>query len=767
MKKIYIILIAIALIAVTVFVHQRNEGNENAEMERFAKIIANEKDEEFEKATEQIIVEIENDSLFHKMLDSEVIPSDDSITAYLNTKYFNNIEVYKNYNRTFTLCDNSTLIRFNDNDSLQPCEEYFASIFESYNVYFLENDLCHIDDPTSDIYYIVIMMFDNYQTLYLEFYKEKIYNKLLLDTDSTNFDNFIIPNLNNYSFAIYNNNILHYKLGNYYYPNSFKNFISQKDGHHRGKEFKHFIINDLDNNKSIIVSIESERWMKFVAPISLIFFTLLLAYFFYIFVENSRSNIFKRSFHTKMQFTVLLVLTFSFIAIGITSFLFLRNNITKKTQIEQYKQANIIRNNLESNLLTENNSSNHDIIYHLKETFFCDISIYNLDGFLTNSTLPGANIDEDVINENAYRSILFDNAGYYLQKESYKEEKYSSYYFPILDKNNKLIAILNVIYFDFQQEYNDNLSDFALNYLNIIIVLLVISSIIVILITRKTLKPLKIIEEQMGKISLDGTNEPIDFNGHDEIGALVEQYNNMCRQLEIAANKLARNERETAWREMARQVAHEIKNPLTPMKLNIEYLQMLWDRKDPKFEGNFKETLNSLLEQIETLSKIATAFSDYAKLPANSPTTFDLSELLKSTIKVYNVENNIAISLIYNENDNWTIFADKNNLGRVIGNIIKNAIQAIGNKGNGHIELTLNKLVERFQIQISDNGCGIKDEDKAKIFFPNFTTKSSGMGVGLSVSQDIVQGMGGNITFESEVGKGTVFTIDIPILKNM
>ena len=422
---------------------------------------------------------------------------------------------------------------------------------------------------------------------------------------------------------------------------------------------------------------------------------------------------------------------------------------------------------MESNLLTENNSSNHDIIYHLKETFFCDISIYNLDGFLTNSTLPGANIDEDVINENAYRSILFDNAGYYLQKESYKEEKYSSYYFPILDKNNKLIAILNVIYFDFQQEYNDNLSDFALNYLNIIIVLLVISSIIVILITRKTLKPLKIIEEQMGKISLDGTNEPIDFNGHDEIGALVEQYNNMCRQLEIAANKLARNERETAWREMARQVAHEIKNPLTPMKLNIEYLQMLWDRKDPKFEGNFKETLNSLLEQIETLSKIATAFSDYAKLPANSPTTFDLSELLKSTIKVYNVENNIAISLIYNENDNWTIFADKNNLGRVIGNIIKNAIQAIGNKGNGHIELTLNKLVERFQIQISDNGCGIKDEDKAKIFFPNFTTKSSGMGVGLSVSQDIVQGMGGNITFESEVGKGTVFTIDIPILKNM
>ena len=766
MRKIYIILIAIALIAATVFIHQRNENKENAEMERFAQIIANERDEEFEKATEQIIDEIKNDSLFNKMLDSDIVPIDDSITVYLNTNYFNKIELYKNYNRTFTLCDNSTLIRFNDNDSLQSCDEYFANIFESYNSYFFDNGLCHIDDPTSDIYYIVMMMFDNYQTLYLEFYKEKIYNKLLLDSDSTNFDNFIIPNLKNYSFAIYNNNILHYKLGNYYYPNSFKNFISQEDGLHRGKEFKHFILNDLDNNKSIIVSIESERWMKFVAPISIIFFTLLLAYFFYIFFETSRSNMFKLSFHTKMQFTVLLVLTFSFIAIGITSFLFLRNNITKKTQIEQYKQANIIRNNLESNILAENIFSNHDIIYSLKETFFCDISIYDLDGILINSTLPGANIDEDILNENAYKTILFDNAGYYLQKESYKDEKYSSYYFPILDKNNKLIAILNVIYFDFQQEYNDNLSDFALNYLNIIIVLLVISSIIVILITRKTLKPLKIIENQMSKISLEGINEPINFKGRDEIGALVKQYNNMCRQLEIAANKLARNERESAWREMARQVAHEIKNPLTPMRLNIEYLQILWDRKDAKFEENFKETLKSLLEQIDTLSKIATAFSDYAKLPENTPTSFDLAELLKSTIKLYDVEKNITISLSYNEKDAWTLYADKNNLSRVFGNIIKNAIQAIGSE-QGLIKVILSNLEEKYQIKISDNGCGIKDDDKNKVFFPNFTTKSSGMGVGLSVSQDIVQRMGGSITFESEVGKGTVFIIDIPILKEI
>lgn len=238
----------------------------------------------------------------------------------------------------------------------------------------------------------------------------------------------------------------------------------------------------------------------------------------------------------------------------------------------------------------------------------------------------------------------------------------------------------------------------------------------------------------------------------------------MCRQLKIAANKIARNERESAWREMARQVAHEIKNPLTPMRLNTEYMQMLWERKDPKFEENFNETLKSLLEQIDTLSKIATAFSDYAKLPENTPTTFDIVELMKNIIKLYDVEKNISFSFVYNEKDSFSMFADKNNLGRVFGNLIKNSIQAIGDKP-GLIEVSVENLRHFYRIQISDNGCGIKEEDKKKVFFPNFTTKSSGMGVGLSVAHDIIQGLGGEINFQSDEGTGTVFRIDIPVLK--
>ena len=762
MKKGIIIFIAIALIAITVFVHRRNENRENAEMERFAQIIADETDEDFEQTTTDIIEKIKNDDLFNSWVNDDNLPSDDSILSYLDSKYFYN-DLFDYYNKTLIVCDSSSIIV--QYDMGVNCEAIYKSVLaESLQI---NENLYRKDDSTSDIYYIVKVKLNDWQNLYIEFYNQKIFNKFSVYADSTKLQNLLIPNLKNYSIAIYNNDILHYKFGNYLFPNNINNFIAKEDGIHKGENYKHLILNDLENQKTVVVTIESVRWLRYATPFSIIFIVILLTYFLYSYLKNGRKSIFKQSFHGKMQLMILIILALVFFSIGIVSYLFLRNNVMKKTQITQYKQANIIRNNLEQNIAEYGVSGLNDLvmIWNLSDSFFCDINIYDNNGFLINSSMAVIMFG-DTINKAAYRNIVDEEAGYFVQTEYYKGEKNTSYYFPILDENNELAGILNVIYFDFNSEYDDQLSNFVINYINIILVLFGISAVIVIFITRKTLKPLKIIEEQMGKISLDGTNEPIDFKGHDEIGALVQQYNNMCRQLEIAANKLARNERENAWREMARQVAHEIKNPLTPMQLNIEYLQILWDRKDPKFGDNFKQTLASLLEQIETLSRIATAFSNYAKLPDNSPTSFDLSELLKSTIKLYDVEKNISITLNYNEKENWTMFADRNNLGRVFGNIIKNAIQAIGTN-NGHIELTLNKLGERYIIKISDNGCGISDEDKAKIFYPNFTTKSSGMGIGLSLSQNIIQAIGGNISFTSEKGIGTVFTIDVPILKEI
>ena len=222
-----------------------------------------------------------------------------------------------------------------------------------------------------------------------------------------------------------------------------------------------------------------------------------------------------------------------------------------------------------------------------------------------------------------------------------------------------------------------------------------------------------------------------------------------------------RSERETAWREMARQVAHEIKNPLTPMKLNIQFLQMAWDERNPDIDKKLRDTTKSILEQIEILSNIASAFSDYAKLPKKNIEEFNLKELIVNVINLYNNNENIKIELIEESVQDYNINSDKNNLNIVFGNILKNAIQAIGKNEDGLIKINIKDLTDRFLIKISDNGCGIGEEEKKKIFMPNFTTKSSGMGVGLSIVYDILETLDGNISFESETGKGTTFIIEI------
>ena len=266
----------------------------------------------------------------------------------------------------------------------------------------------------------------------------------------------------------------------------------------------------------------------------------------------------------------------------------------------------------------------------------------------------------------------------------------------------------------------------------------------------------------MKRLHFRGENVPIEWHSNDEIGDLINQYNNLLKELEESAGQLMRVERESAWRDMARQVAHEIKNPLTPMKLSVQYLQMAWKRNDKDIERKFNDTMSSILEQIDTLTSIATAFSNYAKLPQNTPEEFDLREMLDNLIYLYDNQLAKNIVLQFDHEGKYMIYADRNNLGRVFGNIIKNAIQAIDNMENGSIVVKIEDVGNKYRIWIIDNGCGIKPEEQKKIFLPNFTTKSSGMGLGLSIAFDIIESMGGKIGFKSEVGIGTTFKVEIP-----
>ena len=365
MKKIFIILIAIALIAVSFFVYEKNESDENADMEQFAKVIADESDKDFETAASIFVEKLKNDQTFNGWFENN-IPSDDSIFRFLKIQYFDKIELLRDYAITFALCDNDTYIKI-DGDIEVLCNDWFVNLIDNNDKTVINDNLFQVDDPTTDTYYLISVDFPGNHSIFLEFYKNK------------NLNQYATNNLKNYSFSIYKNNILDYKFGNYLYPNSLKNFISQDNGIHKGNRYKHLIFNVLNHNKTIIVTIEYERWLRFVAPFSIIFFALLLSYFLYIYFYSSHTQ-FRKSFHGKMQITILLTLAFSFFIVGFVSFLFLNNNIKKKTEILQYKQANIIRNKLETNILDENSLTNNDFLHNLAETFICDIKIYDLDG---------------------------------------------------------------------------------------------------------------------------------------------------------------------------------------------------------------------------------------------------------------------------------------------------------------------------------------------------------------------------------------------------
>ena len=251
------------------------------------------------------------------------------------------------------------------------------------------------------------------------------------------------------------------------------------------------------------------------------------------------------------------------------------------------------------------------------------------------------------------------------------------------------------------------------------------------------------------------------FRSRDEIGMLVEEYNRMVHELAASAEKLARSERESAWREMARQVAHEIKNPLTPMRLSIQHLLRAWNDQTTDREELLKKVSHTLIEQIDSLSHIATAFSNFAQMPQGYPEPTDLLEALKKTYNLFNESYPGIISLDVPDQP-LMVMADKEQLGRIFSNLIKNAVQAIPDNKKGEIVVRLSIKNKMVLIQVEDNGIGIPEELKPKIFVPNFTTKSGGTGLGLAMVKNLVEQAGGIVYFTDRHEGGTVFTVEWP-----
>ncbi len=403
-----------------------------------------------------------------------------------------------------------------------------------------------------------------------------------------------------------------------------------------------------------------------------------------------------------------------------------------------------------------------DQIYKIRDIHRLDLNIYDLNGKLLITSYP--TFSKDTSNYNLSKSIVdkvknsVDHR--FLESTIKNGKKVQASYTYIMDSKFKPIGILGLPYLLDNTEQNRELNEFLERLLLANFIILILAGLTAFWSSNYITKSLKQISEKLKSTVLGDKNEKVEIkSASSEIETLVDAYNRMVDELDESAKKLAKSEREEAWREMAKQVAHEIKNPLTPMRLTVQSFQRKFDPSDPQAKEKLNEFSEILIDQIDTLTSIASAFSNFAKMPTQNKETLNVVEIVKNATEIF------AKNYIEFESDSNEIIAklDKTQLIRIVTNLIKNAIQAMEDQDDPKIKVSVIKEKNEVIIRVTDNGKGIKPEHYDQIFEPKFTTKSSGMGLGLPMIKKIIETYKGTITFWSNKGKGTTFEVRLPL----
>ncbi|MFN8323398.1 MAG: HAMP domain-containing sensor histidine kinase [Chitinophagales bacterium] len=608
------------------------------------------------------------------------------------------------------------------------------------------------------------------------YYGQNVYPELLLGNNVT-----VSNNVNNYSYAIYQNDKLVAQYGDYpytYYWNReyvFSNdnlrFIEEPEWELNIQRFK--------NGKKVIVSIAREPNFEPVATFSYLFtflfivsvfiwlaFTLILGDWEFLFQG------FAVSFRTRINYSMFLMILVSFIIIGFITISFFSRQydnfytdrlLRKEKVVHASLEYFIQQKSVDEKYLSQTPSDLEFEVARLAEINSIDINLFDKNGDLLVASQP-AIYDKGLVsnrmNPDAYFDLERNKTQQSTKNETIGSLQYLATYAPIRNKVGESVGYIGIPYFERSKNISDEVSSFLVALMNVYVFLLICAALLAFFISNSITRPLTIISEKLRILNLNKKNEPIEWNSKDEIGILVSEYNKMISELEQSAQKLAKGERESAWREMAKQIAHEIKNPLTPMKLSIQYLQRAIDEGNPNIEQLAQKVTKTLDEQIENLSSIATAFSSFAKMPKAQNEIINLNELLKSITDLFNREEGATITFV-SRVDSPFVFADKNQLVSVFNNLIKNAIQSIPEGRAGFVEVQVIQEDGWVITSVKDNGIGISPDNYDRVFVPNFTTKSSGTGLGLAITKQIIDGAGGSIWFESVENTGTTFKVKL------
>jgi two-component system, NtrC family, nitrogen regulation sensor histidine kinase NtrY len=406
-----------------------------------------------------------------------------------------------------------------------------------------------------------------------------------------------------------------------------------------------------------------------------------------------------------------------------------------------------------------------DKIHELSDIHNLEINIYSLKGKLLKSSKASFSIDKVAppIPNYILKLVQSSVEKRYVDIKNSNGIKNRSAYSQIKDDKFKPLGILNIPYVEDDGFYETELQQFLVRLSQVYSIMLIIAFALAYFLASYITKSLKTISDKINETSLNQKNEKIVIEANSrEINSLITAYNKMVDKLEESATMLAQSEREQAWREMAKQVAHEIKNPLTPMRLTVQSFQRKFDSNDPNLVQKLDDYSKTLIQQIDTMTAVASAFSNFASMPAQQNELLNIVDVVELALDIFNED----FIVFKSEKEEIITQMDRTQLIRIITNLVKNAIQAIPeDQQEKQVLVTVSDKKNQVEISVTDNGIGIEEEVRAYIFEPKFTTKTSGMGLGLGIIKNIIENYKGTITFETELGKGTTFTVLLPTNK--
>lgn len=725
----------------------------------------------------------ENFSRFHKEEEGQVL-RDSIITGnysgFLN-KYDTRLYVYDSANRALYNEDPTSYEALNVIFTVQSKPTateglyYYETSFDKFN-YIIRREVKDTAGKKMGSFFIVSNL--------KNFSRDALFPELFRQSKGTDPENSPI-----YSNAVYIKNRLVSPPGNYPYATWLNDEEIPKE------EYRLKTSGDYDElwyraskEKVVVIARKRETTIETITLFSYIFcsFLFLVAFLQLLsLIVRTGANwqgfrkLLQINIRSQVHSTIIFISVFSFLVIGAATISFFISRNRQSNNDKLSRTMKIMVNEMEKKMSDHNtfddvvkiydsvsNNGLQKLVDEVSDIHGVDVNVYDLDGNLQVSSEANVytkGVLSKKMEPRAYFHLSRLRQVQHVQEEKVGNFSFLSIYSPVRNEQGEVEAFVNIPYFTSKPELRQEISNFLVTIINLNAFIFLIAGLIALIITNRITNSFSLISNKMKEVNLGKQNEAIAWNRNDEIGELVQEYNKMVAKLGESASALAKSEREGAWREMARQVAHEIKNPLTPMKLSIQYLQKAINNNQENVKELSASVANTLVEQIDHLSKIAADFSQFANIGNVRAEVFDLHDVISSLRDLY-LSNQQVEFVWYPVLEKLLINADKTQMNRLFTNLFTNAVEACRERGNCRIEVNEHKDAGQIVISIKDNGEGIAPEMQERIFVPNFTTKSSGTGLGLAMCKGIVEQAKGSIWFETKQGEGTTFFVQLPVV---